>query len=386
MAFAFGFQSCQQKHNEEKKDDMRKFTISILLFIIYIPSLLSQENKLNRPQTPVAPYPYQSENVTFENTTDGVTLAGTFTYPKGAGNLPAVVLISGSGPNDRDCDFLEHKPLLVIADFLTKNGIAVLRYDKRGIGQSTGDYATATSVDFARDVEFAVTYLKSRNEINKDKIGLIGHSEGGIIAPMVAEKSKDVRFIISMAGPTIKGDKLLLLQDRLISQSLGESESDIALADKINAQSYAIANDSISMENIKENLRAHIKNTYKDNPSLGKPETMSEDEFIDREIKFYTDNWTQFYIRYNPERALEKLNIPFLALFGGKDLQVPPMENAQILERLAKDKKNFQVTIIPNLNHLFQECETGSPREYKKIEQTVSPIALNKIANWINEK
>lgn len=365
---------------------MRTFTISFLLFILYIPSLLSQENKLNRPQTPVEPYPYQSENVTFENTTDGVALAGKFTYPKGAGNLPAVVLISGSGPNDRDSDYLEHKPLLVIADFLTKNGIAVLRYDKRGVGQSTGDYATATSVDFARDVEFAVTYLKSRNEINKDKIGLIGHSEGGIIAPMVAAKSKDVRYIISMAGPTIKGDKLLLLQDRLISQSHGESESDIALADKINAQSYAIANESISIENIKENLRAHIKNTYKDNPSLRKPETMSEDEFIEREIKFYTDNWTQFYIRYNPEKTLEKVKIPLLALFGSKDLQVPPTENAPILERLARDKKNFQITIIPNLNHLFQECETGSPREYKKIEQTVSPIALNKMADWIKEK
>ncbi len=365
---------------------MRKFIISILLIILYIPSLLSQENKLNRPQTPIEPYPYQSENVTFENTTDGVTLAGTFTYPKGASNLPAVVLISGSGPNDRDCDYLDHKPFLVIADFLTKNGIAVLRYDKRGIGQSTGVYATATSVDFARDVEFAVTYLKNRKEINKGKIGLIGHSEGGIIAPMVAEKSKDVRYIISMAGPTIKGDKLLLLQDRLISQSLGESESNIALAERINAQSYAIANDSVSMDIIKENLRVHIKNTYKDNPSLGKPETMSEDEFIDREIKFYTDNWTQFYIRYDPKRTLEKLDIPLLALFGSKDLQVPPMENAQLLERLAKDKRNIQINIISNLNHLFQECDTGSPREYKRIEQTVSPIALDIIANWINDK
>ncbi len=365
---------------------MRKFAVRILLFILSIPSLLSQENKLNRPQTPMEPYPYQSENVTFENTTDGVTLAGTFTYPKGARNLPAVTLISGSGPNDRDCDYLEHKPFLVIADFLTKNGIAVLRYDKRGIGQSTGDYATATSVDFARDVEFAVTYLKSRKEIDKDKIGLIGHSEGGIIAPMVAEKSKDVRYIISMAGPTIKGDKLLLLQDRLISQSLGESESNIDLADKMNAKSYAIANDSISIEKIKERLRAHLKNTYKDNPGLRKPETMSEDEFIEREIKFYTDNWTQFYIRYDPEKTLEKVTIPLLALFGSKDLQVPPKENAQILKRLAKNKKNFQIIILPNLNHLFQECGTGSPREYKKIEQTVSPIALNKMANWIKEK
>mgnify|MGYP001397573156 CR=1 FL=1 len=365
---------------------MRKLTCSILLVLLYIPNLFCQENKLNRPQTPIAPYPYQSEDVTFENSTDGVTLAGTFTYPKGGSNLPAVILISGSGPNDRDCDYLQHKPFLVIADFFTKNGIAVLRYDKRGIGQSTGNYRDATSVDFARDVEFAVAYLKSRNEINTDKIGLVGHSEGGIIAPMVAERSKDVRYIILMAGPTIKGDLLLLLQDRLISQSLGDPESDIALADKINTQSYAIASDSTSIENVKTNLRAHIKNTYKDNPSLRKPENMSEDEFIERETRFYTDNWTQFYIRYDPAKTLEKVNVPLLALFGSKDLQVPPRENAAVLERLARIKKNIEISIIPNLNHLFQECETGSPREYKRIEQTVSPIALNEMLRWIREK
>lgn len=365
---------------------MRKFTISILLFLLAISSLFSQENKLNRPQTPVEPYPYHSEDVRFENSIDGITLAGTFTYPKGASNLPAVVLISGSGPNDRDFDYLEHKSSLVISDFFTKNGIAVLRYDKRGVGQSTGIYETATSVDFAKDVEFAVAYLKKRNEINKDKIGLVGHSEGGIIAPMVVEKSKDVRYIILMAGPTIKGDKLLLLQDRLISKALGESESNIELADKINAKAYAIATDSTSNEVMQMTLKAYIKDTYKNNPSLRKPEKMTEDDFIGREAKFYTENWTQFYIRYDPAKALEKVSVPLLALYGSKDLQVPPKENAAVLEKLTKKKKNLKITIIPNLNHLFQECETGSPREYKKIEQTISPIALNEMMNWIKER
>lgn len=365
---------------------MRKFTISILLFLVAISSLFSQENKLNRPQTPNEPYPYHSEDVTFENSTDGITLAGTFTYPKNAINIPAVVLISGSGPNDRDVDYLEHKPFLVISDFFTKSGIAVLRFDKRGVSKSTGVYTTATSIDFARDVEFAVAYLKKRKEVDKNKIGLVGHSEGGIIAPMVVDKSKDVRYIILMAGPTIKGDKLLLLQDRLISKSLGESESNIELADRINAEAYAIANDSSSNEVKKMTLKAHIKNTYKDNPSLRKPEKMTEDEFIDREIKFYTENWTQFYIRYDPAKALEKLSIPLLAIFGSKDLQVPSKENAAVLERLAKEKTNFKITILPNLNHLFQECETGSPKEYKKIEQTISPIALNEMMHWIKER
>lgn len=337
-------------------------------------------------QTPIAPYPYHSEEATFENTIDGITLAGTFTYPKGVGNLTAVVLISGSGPNDRDSDYLEHKPSLVISDFFTKNGIAVLRYDKRGVGQSTGIYETATSVDFAKDVEFAVAYLKKRNEINKDKIGLVGHSEGGIIAPMVVEKSKDVGYIILMAGPTIKGDKLLLLQDRLISKSLGESESNIELAGKINAKAYAIATDSTSNKVMEMTLKAYIKDTYKNNSSLRKPEKMTEDDFIGREVKFYTENWTQFYIRYDPAKVLERLSVPLLALYGSKDIQVPPKENAAVLERLAKEKKNFKITIIPNLNHLFQECETGSPREYKKIEQTISPIALNEMMLWIKER
>lgn len=365
---------------------MIKFIINSLFFLLTISIAFSQQNKVNRPQTPVEPYPYQSEDVTFENSADGVTLAGTFTYPKGGSNLPAVVLISGSGPNDRDCDYLEHKPFLVISDFFTKSGVAVLRFDKRGVGKSTGPYRTATSVDFARDVEYAVAYLKNRREVNKSRIGLVGHSEGGIIAPMVAEKSEDVSYIILMAGPTIRGDKLLLLQDKLISRSLGESESNIEQADKLNAEAYAIAGNSTSKEDMELALRTHIKNTYKGNPSLSKPEDMAEEKFIEREVGFYTDNWTQFYIRHDPAMVLEKLDVPVLAIFGGKDLQVPAKENAAVFEKLASEKKNFELTIIPNLNHLFQECETGSPREYKKIEQTISPIALNVMTGWIKER
>lgn len=364
---------------------MKKLSLSILPLLLFCFNLFGQ-NKLNRPQTPLEPFPYHSEEVKFENSTDGIILAGTFTYPKKTGTFPAVILISGSGPNDRNFEYLEHKSFLVMADFLTKNGIAVLRYDKRGVNQSGGKYEPATSLDFAKDTEYGIAYLKTRKEVNKKKIGLIGHSEGGIIAPIVAEKSKDVRYIILLGGPTIKGDKLLLLQDKLISKSLGETQSNIDLADEMNTKAYAIATSNIPKEDMQKNLRTYLKETYKNNPSLKKPEKVSEEDFIAREIKFYTDNWSQFYIRYDPVTALKKVNIPLLALYGSKDLQVPAKENVAVLESLATEKKNFDIKVIPNLNHLFQECDTGSPREYKKIEQTISPVALNEMVNWIKTK
>ena len=170
-----------------------------------------EKEKLVRPQEPIKPYPYYSEDITFENKKAGINLAGTLTLPTKDGVFPVVILISGSGPQNRDEELLGHKPFLVLSDFLTKNGIAVLRYDDRGTAFSKGDFKTATSADFATDVESAIFYLKTRKEINKKKVGLIGHSEGGLIAPMVASKSKDVSFIVLLAGTGIQGDQILLL-------------------------------------------------------------------------------------------------------------------------------------------------------------------------------
>ena len=186
-----------------------------------------EKEKFVRPQEPTKPYPYYSEDVIFENKKDKITLAGTLTLPTKEGNYPVVVLITGSGPQNRDEELLGHKPFLVLADYLTKNGIAVLRFDDRGIGESQGDFKTATSLDFASDVESAVNYLQTRKEINKKKIGLIGHSEGGIIAPMVAAKSKDIDFIVLLAGTGIPGGELMLLQKELIERASGANEADI---------------------------------------------------------------------------------------------------------------------------------------------------------------
>lgn len=181
----------------------------------------SERIQVKRPQEPVAPYPYRSEEVTFENKKAGVTLAGTLTMPSTGGNFPVVVLITGSGQQNRDEELMGHKPFLVISDYLTRNGMAVLRYDDRGMALSTGDFASATSTDFAEDAASAVEYLKTRKEVNRRKIGLIGHSEGGLIAPMIASTSKDVNFIVLLAGPGMKGDELMLLQKKRIEEKMG---------------------------------------------------------------------------------------------------------------------------------------------------------------------
>lgn len=344
-----------------------------------------EKEALIRPQEPQKPYPYYSEEVTFQNETAHISLAGTLTLPKKEGNFPVVILISGSGPQNRDEEIFGHKPFLVISDYLTKNGIGVFRYDDRGIGQSKGNFKTATSADFATDVESAITYLKTRKEINKNKIGLIGHSEGGIIAPMVASKSKDVAFIVLLAGTGIQGDQLVLLQQQLIGKASGVSDEELQKSKLANRKVFDIVNKSTSLEQLQIDLTNYIKQTLKDNPNGEKPAEMSDDDFIKLQLKQIATPWMYYFIRYNPAPTLEKVKCPVLALNGEKDLQVPPKENlAAIKEALSKGgNKKVTVKELANLNHLFQECKTGSPQEYATIEQTFSPIALTEILKWI---
>ena len=344
--------------------------------------------KTVRPQEPKKPYPYYSEDIQFENKKDQIVLAGTLTLPKKEGNFPAVVLISGSGPQNRNEELLGHKPFLVLADHLTKNGIAVLRFDDRGTAESKGDFKTATSLDFASDVESAIEYLQTRKEINKKKIGLIGHSEGGIIAPMVAGRSNDICFIVLLAGTGIPGDQLLLLQQELIGKASGDSEADLQKAKIINKGAYDIVAKSTNTETLKTELTNYIKQTLKDNPGSEKPAGMSEDDLVKFQVNQLTSPWMQFFIKYNPAITLEKVKCPVLAINGEKDLQVPPEVNLKAIKTGLEKGGNNNVTTkeLPNLNHLFQECETGSPDEYAKIEQTFSPIALTEITNWILEQ
>ncbi len=312
-------------------------------------------------------------------------LAGTLTLPEKDGNFPAVILISGSGPQNRDEELMGHKPFLVLADHLTKKGIAVLRFDDRGTAESTGDFKTATSLDFAGDVESALKYLQTRKEINKNQIGLIGHSEGGIIAPMVAAESNDISFIVLLAGTGIRGDQLLLLQQELIGKASGASDTDLQKAKVINKGAFDIILKSNNIESLETELTNYIKQALIDNPESEKPAGMSDDDYVKLQVNQLTSPWMIYFIKYDPAPILEKVNCPVLAINGEKDLQVPAKVNLEAIENALEEGGNKNVTtkVLPNLNHLFQECETGSPGEYATIEQTFSPIALAEISNWI---
>jgi pimeloyl-ACP methyl ester carboxylesterase len=340
---------------------------------------------IKRPQEPQKPYSYYTEEVIFENKLAKINLAGTLSLPAKEGVFPAVILITGSGAQNRDEELLGHKPFLVIADYLTKNGIAVLRFDDRGIAMSKGEFTLATTLDFATDVEAALQYLQKRKEIDQKKIGLIGHSEGGIIAPMVANKSKNISFIILLAGTGIPGDELLLLQQELIGRASGISEDDLKKSKITNTEVFGIVKNATNSDQMKKDITNYITKSIKSDPESKIPDGISESEFINMQVSQITNPWMQFFIKYNPALALEKVNCPVLALNGDKDLQVPSKVNLEAINKALIKGGNKKVTIkeLPNLNHIFQECKTGLPEEYSEIEQTISPSALTEILNWI---
>ncbi len=347
----------------------------------------NEKQKLKRPQEPKEPFPYYSEDVVFKNEKANVSLAGTLTLPKREGKFPVVVLITGSGPQDRNEELVGHKPFLVISDYFTKKGIAVLRYDDRGFGKSTGNFRTATSEDFALDVESAVTYLKTRKEINKNKIGLVGHSEGGMIAPIVAVNSKDVNFIVLLAGTGIPGDELLLLQGALIERVSGKTEEEINESKQVRAKVLQMVKSSKEVVVLKEEMFSYLDKAV-ESRETEIPQGVAKEDFIKMHVSQMTSSWMINFIKYNPAKTLEKVKCAVLAVNGEKDLQVPPKENLTAIEEALKKANNKKVTIMefPKLNHLFQKSETGAPSEYGILEETFSEDALAKIADWILEQ
>lgn len=335
-----------------------------------------EKTVLIRPQEPVKPYPYSSEEVTFENSKAGITLAGTLTLPKKEGLFPVVILVSGSGPQNRDEELLGHKPFLVLSDYLTRNGIAVLRYDDRGVGASKGVFSTGTTADFSSDAAAAVTYLSTRKDINQKKIGIVGHSEGGIIAPIVASTSKNVAFIVLLAGTGLQGDVLLLLQKALIERAEGVTEAQIEEGQNINKGAFTLVKKATTTEQLKTDLALYFKQNMKG---------ALDNENLQSQVDQITSNWMQYFIKFDPTTALKKVKCPVLAINGAKDLQVPPAENLTAIKAALTKGGNKKVTtiILPNLNHLFQECTTGAPSEYATIEQTFSPSAMDTVLKWI---
>ncbi|WP_294142990.1 alpha/beta hydrolase [uncultured Sanguibacteroides sp.] len=335
-----------------------------------------------RYQEPKEPYPYRVEEVFFENKKDSVRLAGTLTLPEGKRNFPVVVLISGSGPQNRDEEMMGHKPFWILADYLTRQGIGVLRVDDRGVGASTGNFGTSSLWDFASDADAAVNFLRRERKIRQ--IGLVGHSEGGCVAPIVADRNKHVSFIVLLAGPGIRGDQLILLQKALIGKAYG---MDPKLAEKIGDLDRTIFNRIIASddpEKERDSITALVSRFAHEHLFL-KPGNMSVERWIQVQVDGCLVPSYTALLRYDPYPILKKVKCPVLALNGEKDLQVPADVNLEAIRKALTEGKNkrFEIKKLPGLNHLFQECTTGTPREYGVIEQTFSPLALEEISKWI---
>jgi len=344
--------------------------------------------KINRPQEPKPPFPYKSEEVSYENTKENVKLAGTLTLPESGGPFPAVVMITGSGPQNRDEELFGHKFFLVIADYLTRRGIAVLRVDDRGVGGSTGNTMNSTTADFATDVLAGIDFLKNRSDINSNEIGLIGHSEGGVIAPMVAAQSKDVAFIIMLAGTGLPGEDIILAQTKLIEEANNVPKEKVAKDVAHLGKICSILKSGDDSTKIADEMRSYLKSTVSDWGADLEKNGISPEKAIDSQINQFDVPWFRYFIVYDPRPALEKVKCPVLAMDGSLDLQVPPKENLEWIEKELKKggNKDFTIKLLPGLNHAFQDAKTGSPSEYAQIEETFSPTALQVMGDWIEKE
>lgn len=324
--------------------------------------------QLSRPQDPKPPFPYAQEEVTIDSA-PAVRLACTLTRPEGIGPVPAVLLVSGSGPQDRDEALLGHKPFSVLADYLTRAGVAVLRCDDRGTAKSTGNFAAARTQDFAEDAQAAVAWLRRQDGIGK--VGLIGHSEGGVIGPMVAERDPKLAFLVLLAGPGTPMPDLLSAQSEAIGRAMGLSADQAAQQGQSTRRFVQAVTRAASDEEAKT-VAVRVLTE-----SGAKPETMAT------QVAMASTPWFRWLAAYDPRPALASLRIPLLAINGGTDTQVPAKPNLEAIR--AATSSNYDVTIVelPGLNHLFQSSATGAPSDYGTIEETFSPAALKLIGDWI---
>ena len=349
------------------------FTQRGMTFPLNLAKAEKKEQKKVRPQDPQPPFHYQIEEVTFVNEKEGNTLAGTLTIPEGEGPFPAMVLVSGSGQQNRDEELMNHRPFWVIADYCARHGIAVLRYDDRGVGGSDGEVKNATSMDFSYDAEAAFDYLRNRKEINATKVGILGHSEGGVINFMVSARRPEVAFLVSLAGPSVNGIEVLKEQQAAILRASGMSEEMVQFNGKANAQMFDIIETSNDRAEADTLLRQLLK-------GWGYNEELTE-----QTVGQMASPWMYYFLRYDPTDAIVKTNCPALLLNGTKDLQVIASQNLPGYEKIIAEhgKTNLTLRELPDLNHLFQHCETGSPNEYFEIEETISPEVLEMVVGFV---
>jgi uncharacterized protein len=338
--------------------------------------------EITRPQDPKKPYPYTEEEVVVVNEKANVRLAGTITLPKGAGPFPAVVMITGSGPQDRDDTMMGHRPFLVIADHLTRKGIAVLRVDDRGTGKSTGKFGTATTADFATDTVACVQFLKMRSDIDRKHIGLIGHSEGGVIAPTVAAENDDVAFMVMMAGTAVPGSEVLYEQRRLIAKAMHVPGEMVEKEQQFHQKLYDIlkkdSTDAVAAKEVEALFQSMLA-------SMPDEQRKAAEPGLEVQKGQATSPWFRYFVKYDPVPALQKLRCPVLAMNGELDLQVSPNQNLPAIAKALEDggNRDYEVVKFARLNHLFQTATTGSPSEYATIPETISPVVLEVMTGWI---
>ncbi len=340
----------------------------------------------SRPQEPKGEKPYSTQEVIIHQPAGNFYLAGTLVIPEGKGPFPAAVLISGSGPQNRDEEIMGHKPFLVLADFLARNGIMTLRYDDRGIGSSEGDFATATTFDFTDDALVAFDFMKNHSLADANVCGMIGHSEGGMITQVAASRNNDIKFVVMMAAPGVPSDQLLLKQARLISEAQGASEREIRLTGESNKYIFSVLKNEQDQDKAREIIRTELISLSDSlTPDGSELESAMQQQLLQSVDQLFSP-WFLTFIRFTPEEFLAGMKCPVLAVNGSKDRQVAAAENLDAIEKILRSSGNDQVKIVlfEGLNHLFQTAETGSPAEYATIEETMAPQVMNTISDWIN--
>ncbi|MBI5838187.1 MAG: alpha/beta hydrolase [Candidatus Eisenbacteria bacterium] len=347
-----------------------------------------------KPVVPAEPVPYREEEVSFAN--GEVKLAGTLTVPPGKGPFPAVILVTGSGPQNRDEEIFSFKPFRLIADHLSRHGVAVLRYDDRGIAKSTGDFAASTTADFAGDAHAAVEYLRSPDfhrahpEVNAKRVGICGHSEGGLIGPMVANRNPGVAFVVLMAGPGVTGEKILLEQGQEISRAGRATPEELAQQAALQRRIFKAVRGVIPWDTVRASMMEMGRRQIAALPEAQRQAVGDPEKYlagvVDQQLQGSKSPWMRYFLDHDPAPELQKLRVPVLALFGEKDLQVPTAQNRPAVEGALRKggNKAFRAHVFPKANHLFLTSETGSPAEYPSMKKEFVPGFLDTLSAWIS--
>lgn len=340
------------------------------------------------PDEPDEPVPYRQQELIVEN--GDVRLTGTLTLPEAGGPFPAVVMATGSGPQNRDEELFGFRPFRIIADYLTRQGIAVFRHDDRGVGGSTGNVALSTTSDFADDALAAIAALQAHDEIRADQIGIIGHSEGGVVAPIAASRSDEVAFVVLLAGTSVPGEDVIYAQGEAIALAAGQSPDQIAAGQEVQRRLFAAVREGRDLQDLRDEFETIIRDQIASAPAADLEAVADAEEFARRQaqqqITQVSTPWFRYFLTFDPATTLRQTRVPVLALFGELDLQVLPSQNRPPMAEALGGNPDVTIRTLPGANHLFQAATTGSPSEYASLDRAFVPGFLELIADWILER